>query len=882
MNDPRRQFAAEAVRRGALTKALASAPADGAPAGHASAERTLDGEWTFREAGTGEWLPATVPGTVHTDLLANGRIDDPFYRTNERTVQWVDKKDWEYRTTLDLAPETLGRERIELVFYGLDTYAEVYLNEAPLLRADNMFRTWAADIKTPARAGRNDLRVLLRSPVREGLRRLHALGYSPPAAVECSEIGGLADQKIGMFTRKAPYHYGWDWGPRLVTSGIWRPIRLRAWSGARITDFQIVQRHLSDHEATLTAVFDIDSAMTARAVLELHSPDDPAVAARSEIALLPGAQQARLEFSVREPRRWWTNGLGEPFLYRFHARLCGARIRDCREVRVGLRTLCIVQAPDARGESFYVELNGRAVFMKGANYVPGDSFPTRVCRAVYERVVRSAVDANMNMLRVWGGGIYEDDIFYELCDENGLLVWQDFMFACAMYPGDAAFLDNVREEAIDNVRRLRHHPCIALWVGNNEIDIAWQHDVASGGWGWKERYTPAQRAQLWEGYQSLFHRILPQVVAEHDPQRFYWPSSPLAAWDGGALVAHADLRAPRQSGDIHYWGVWWGRKPFASYRSEIGRFMSEYGFQSFPSLRSIGAFCAPGDHDIFSEALQSHQRCRIGDEAIRAYMAEHYPVPKRFDRFIYVSQILQAQAVRTAIEAHRARMPYCMGSLFWQINDCWPAPSWSSIDYYGRWKALQYFARDAFASVLVSFWPEADVLRVWAVSDRCTDVRLRLTLKLMNFHGRVLAVHVRDLLLAGNSSTLAFTGSIASLLEGRLPQTVLLQARLGADTGIVAENLFYFRPVKELALPCGSPRVRIDEHPAHCDLTLSSPVLIKNLCLETADLEGFFGDNYFDLLPGEPKRVRFTPARPCDAHALRKDLRLMHVAQLLT
>ena len=882
MNDPSRCSPTPAGRPGALEPPLHRGCSAEEHTDVTRAQHPLTGEWIFRKVGTDEWLPATVPGTVHTDLLANGRIDDPFFRTNERTVQWVDKTDWEYRTTLELDPEILAQERLELLFHGLDTYAEVYLNEAPILRADNMFRTWVADITSQARTGRNDLRVLLRSPVREGVQRLQALGYNPPAVVDWSEIGGLGEQKISMLTRKAPYHYGWDWGPRLVTSGIWRPVRLRAWSGARLADLQIVQRYLSEQEARLTAVFDIESTVASRVWLELTRPDDALVEARQEVELAPGSQQVRIDFTIPAPRRWWTNGLGEAFLYRFIGRLEGTQIRDYRAVRVGLRTLRIVQRPDAHGESFYVELNGLPVFMKGANYIPGDSFPTRVSRAVYERVVCSAADANMNMLRVWGGGIYEDDLFYELCDEHGLLVWQDFMFACAMYPGDAAFLDSVRAEAIDNVKRLRHHPCIALWVGNNEIDIAWQNDVPAGGWGWKEHHTPAQRAQLWEAYQTLFHRILPQVVAEHDPQRFYWPSSPLAAWDGGERIVHANLAAARQSGDIHYWGVWWGGKPFASYRSAIGRFMSEYGFQSFPSLRSIGAFCTAEDYDIFSEVLQAHQRSRIGNGTIRAYMAQEYPVPERFDQFIYVSQVLQGAGVRTAIEAHRASMPYCMGSLFWQINDCWPAASWSSIDYYGRWKALHYFAREAFASVLVSFWPDADELRVWTVSDRRSDTLARLTLRLMDFHGAVLAVNTRTLSLTANSSTLALTESIANLLEGRVPQALVLQARLATDDGACAENLYYFRPVKELALPPGSPEVRIDAHATHCDLTLTSSVLIKNLCLETSGIDGSFGDNYFDLLPGEPKRVRFTPVCACGAQALKEDLKLTHMAQLLS
>ena len=845
---------------------------------YASRERALDGPWSFREAGSCDWLPATVPGTVHTDLLDNGKIDDPFYRTNERDVQWVDKVDWEYRTVLELDADTLSRERVELVFYGLDTYAQVFLNERPILSAANMFRTWTADIKQSARAGRNELSVLLRSPVREGLRRLQDFGYNPPAVVDWSEIGGLGEQKISMFTRKAPYHYGWDWGPRLVTSGIWRPVRLRAWSGARITGLQISTRHLCEDQAALTVVCDIDSNVAAPAILELRSPTDATIGVRTEVRLAAGPQRVSMDFLIRAPRLWWTNGLGEPFLYDFTAHLAGAQLRDRCDLRVGLRTLRVVRAPDADGTSFHFELNGRPVFMKGANYIPNDSFLPRVSHSVYERVVRAAAESNMNMLRVWGGGVYEDDLFYDLCDRNGILVWQDFMFACVMYPGDVEFLDNVRREAIDNVRRLRHHPCIALWTGNNEIDVAWQHDAPGGGWGWKESYPPAQREQLWSAYRALFHEILPQVVSEHDPQRFYWPSSPLAAWDGGERVVHADLRAPQQSGDVHYWGVWWGQKPFASYRSEIGRFMSEYGFQSFPSLRSISAFCTPDDYDILSEVLQAHQRSRIGNGTIRAYMAEEYRVPERFQHFIYVSQVLQAHGVRTAIEAHRARMPYCMGSLYWQINDCWPASSWSSMDYHGRWKALQYAARAAFADVAISFWPDGDALTVWVVNDRRTDAVARLTLRLMDFYGTPLAVRTCTFRMPANRSTPAFTGSIRELLGEAPPQSVLLQARLDTAIETLAENLYFFRPVKELALPHGAPEVRVVAHTRHCDLKLSSRVLLKDLYLDATGIDGFFSDNYFDLLPGEPRTVRFMPESRINARRLERQLTNMHMA----
>ncbi|HUO03013.1 MAG TPA: hypothetical protein VMU31_09555, partial [Rhizomicrobium sp.] len=490
--------------------------------------REVSGPWQFREAGLGEWLAATVPGTVHTDLLANGKIPDPFYRTNERDLQWIDKKDWEYRTTLTLDAAALAHTHLELCFDGLDTCADVFLNDMPVLTADNMFRRWTADIKPHARTGANALRVLFHSPVKEGLKRLRAAGYPLPAVDDWSEIGGLGDTKISMMLRKAAYHYGWDWGPRFVTSGIWRKVSLRAWSGARIADLTIVQNKVTAAKADLTARFEIVADQAGPAVIALTSPTDPAVGARANIQLKPGLNIGETHVSIAKPKLWWSNGLGEPHLYEFTGRLATANAGDHAHVTAGLRTIRLAQKPDADGASFNVELNGVPVFMKGANYIPNDNFLPRVTPAIYERRVRSAADTHMNMLRVWGGGIYEDDVFYDLCDRHGILVWQEFAFACLMYPGDPEFLDNVRAEAVDNIRRLRNHACIALWVGNNEIDTAWQNDVPDGGWGWKQEYNQAQRDQLWATYKTIFYHILPDAAAANDPSRFYWPSSPLA------------------------------------------------------------------------------------------------------------------------------------------------------------------------------------------------------------------------------------------------------------------------------------------------------------------------------------------------------------------
>lgn len=852
---------------------------------HAQSARKPDGRvlsegWTFREAGSGDWLPATVPGTVHTDLLANGKIEDPFYRTNERDQQWIDKKDWEYATSFDLDAATLNHDHVELVFEGLDTYADVYVNDKRVLQADNMFLTWTADIKPYARAGRNDLRILFRSPIKIGLKKLDALGYNPPATNDQSENGGLGDKKVSVFTRKAGYHYGWDWGPRFVTSGVWRPVRVRAWNTARIADLNIVQDSLTDAVANLTAVFEIVADAAGEASIELACPDDAHIGQRQTVHLEPGLNTLSLKFEVANPKRWWSNGLGEAHLYRFTGRLKAGDQVDQREVRTGLRTLRIVQKPDAEGASFYVELNGVPVFMKGANYIPNDSFLPRVTRETYARVVRSVVDTHMNIIRVWGGGVYEDDILYDLCDENGILVWQDFMFACSMYPNDPALMDSIRREAEENVKRLRGHACLAIWVGNNEIDTAWQNDVPNGGWGWKQKYTQDQRDEMWAAYQTIFYDILAQTVAKLDPQRLYWPSSPLAAWDGHT-VTHADVTAPKQSGDIHYWDVWWGQKPFENYRTHIGRFMSEYGFQSFPEFRTIEAYAKPEDYDIFSEVMQAHQRSSIGNGTIKNYMQRDYKVPKDFRQFLYVGQVLQAEGIKVAMEAHRAHRDYCMGSMFWQINDCWPVASWSSIDYFGRWKAQQFYARKSYAPVLVSVWRDGAAISVHVVNDRLKDIGAELLLEVMDFHGKVLKTIRQPLTLKANAAATPYKTDVYDLLSGFLPTGVLVRARLRAGKDVLAEDRLYVRPVKDLVLPDAKITTKVKAlGEGEFAIGLTSDALAKNLYLSFDDTDGVFSDNYFDLMPGETAIVTFKPAKAMTAAEIERDIKMMHMAQI--
>jgi beta-mannosidase len=850
----------------------ASSGGAGSPSGqtlHASVE--LAGPWWFRPAGDvsgaadggqdagAGWLPATVPGCVQTDLLANGRIADPFDGMNERDLQWIDKQAWEYRTTFAVDDALLARQRIELDFQGLDTYAEVWLNGKSILSANNMFRQWRVAAKRHLRAGDNTLVVRFLSPITQVQAVYDRLGYALPAAND------QATPMVSMFTRKAPYHYGWDWGPRFVTMGIWRAVRLEAWDGARIDDLQVIQAELTDARATLLVKVTVAAARRGRGRVTLAVA--PLGAAPAGDASLPvasvaiegplkvGANLLQVEVTIAEPRRWWPNGLGTAHLYTVEAALSVDGVaRDARRRRIGLRTLEVVHRDDQHGKSFTVHVNGAPVFMKGANYVPADSFLPRITDQRYRWLLRSAADAHMNMLRVWGGGIYEDDRFYDLCDELGILVWQDFMFACSMYPGDESFVENVRQEAIQNVRRLRNHPSLALWAGNNEMEVAWAE------WGWQEKFHLPKAAQkkIWKDYKRIFHQLLPRVVAENDPGRFYTRSSP---------SANDDARPANQLGfgDMHYWGVWHAEAPYQQYAENTSRFMSEYGFQSFPELATVARYARPADFQIDAPVMLSHQRHPRGNQLVRVYMERDFRPPKDFASFLYVSQVLQATVIKYAAEAHRRRMPYNAGSLYWQLDDCWPVASWSGIDYFGRWKALHYFARRFFAPVLASVIEEGGAVRVYGVSDRRTDTPARLALRLLDFDGRELWRHDGDVTLAANASQLYFSAPKAEILRGADQARVVLVAELLAGEGgeVLGRGLHYFAATKDLDLPEPALHVEVvaaQSAGAPATIRVTARRLARAVRVE-ADAEageGMFSDNYFDLLPGQTVTVAWS------------------------
>ncbi|SFE25479.1 beta-mannosidase [Paenibacillus algorifonticola] len=833
-------------------------------------EQWTIGNWRFKEQEQGEWLPAVVPGCVHTDLIQNGKLTNPFYGTNEKDAQWVDKKDWEYESSFQPSPEQLAGAKQELVFEGLDTYADVYLNGSHILAADNMFRTWRVDVTDIVTAGDNQLRILFRSPIKEDLPKLAQLGYALPAPNDQSEVGGLDDQKISVFARKAPYHYGWDWGPRFVTSGIWRPVYLEGWSYARITDVYIRQDEVRAELAKLTAVIELEADRECDVMLKLASSDNSMFSGHSA-SLAAGKQTIEIPFEVENPRLWWCRGLGKPELYTFQIECWHSNneVRyDSHKVTTGLRTIRLVRQQGEVGTSFYMELNGVQVFAKGANHIPNDSFTTRVGYDRYKHEIVSAVQANMNMLRVWGGGFYEEKAFYELCDQYGLLVWQDFMFACSMYPGDEAFLRSVQLEAEDNIKRLRNHPSIALWCGNNEIDTAWSHYIPDGGWGWKKAYTQEQQNKLWADYEAIFHRILPEAVASLSAGIDYWPSSPMVDLTGDR-AQHSD--ASSTSGDIHYWGVWHNVEPFENYNRYVGRFMSEYGFQSFPEYKSVRSYAEEADMELESTVMLAHQKNGAGNRLIKQYMEMYMSEPKDFPAFLYMSQILQAEAMKTAIEAHRRRKPYCMGSLYWQMNDCWPVASWAGMDYYGRWKALQYYAARSFADCLLSVddRKEEGEISFHIVSDQLVPVQGQLRLRLYSFSGELLGEQSAPVRVRANAAANVLTLQRLELLGAADTAASVLLAELLDETDgrTLASELHYFEPMKDITLAHAELKITESEHNGCTQWALETNTLAKGVWL-TCEREGRFSDNFFDLLPGTVKTVTFIPHNLGDFNAV--------------
>ncbi|SDI20424.1 beta-mannosidase [Chryseobacterium jejuense] len=785
-------------------------------------ERSLSSEnWTFKNSKDKNWLPAKIPGTVHLDLMANKIIPDPFKDENEKKVQWVENEDWDYQTNFEISFKEFDYDHIDLVFNGLDTFSEIYLNGKLLRKTDNMFRKWEIPVKEYLKQGKNLLQIKFKSAVNEGKELAKKVPFTMPESPR-------------SFVRKAQYQFGWDWGPRLVTAGIWKEVKLEFWGNAKVKNIQVQQKSLSDTEAEISFNMNIFAEEEGeyftwfnlnRGIHRFH--------------LNKGQNTIILPYKIKDPKRWQPNGRGTPHRYATKITLYKKGGRIIRDINVtyGLRDIELVQEKDEKGKSFYFKVNGNPLYIKGTNWIPADSFSPRITEEKYQKLIKAAKEANMNMIRIWGGGIYEDEEFYKACDENGILVWQDFMFAGSFYPADNEFLDNVKEEVKDQINRLQNHPSIALWCGNNEIDEA----IVNWGYQKQFKYSKEDSLQVWKDYKKLFHEVIPNTMKQSlTPDRnLYWPSSPSIGWGHKESLTE---------GDSHYWGVWWGEQPFEVYNEKVGRFMSEYGFQGMPTLATTKSmFSGVSDLDLQNPTIKAHEKHARGWEIINKYMERDYKIPTGFVKYNYVSQLLQAKGMQIAIEAHRRAKPYNMGTLYWQLNDCWPVVSWSSIDYLGNWKAFHYQAKRSFEPVLISVAESNKAYGIYLISDLLKEIKADVKFELIDFEGKSLwkSNIIKD--LKADVSEKIFSINKTDWAKFDLSKAVLKISSDTEDTKF--EKLFF--PTKPKDLKLSKPNITIKKI-SPTEIEVSTDVLAKDVYLIG---DAHFSDNFFDLLPGTSKRI---------------------------
>jgi beta-mannosidase len=819
--------------------------------------------WVFRQSSPGEaaappaWHPAQVPGDVHLDLLRNGTIPDPFYRDNEAKLQWVEQAGWEYRQIFRATPATLAYAHVEVVFEGLDSACEVLVNGIPVIHADNAFLAWRAELRPLLHQGDNE--ILVRFP--------------PPLASAAVRAGQdpwreRTHTEEKTYIRKPAYEFGWDWGPRFVTSGIWRPVHLELWNSARIADTYVHQRDVSAEVAHVDVEVEIESSEEGAGQLTVSwGAGQPASLVKRPVLLRAGRNTLDVPVEIPRPKLWWPAGYGEPSLYSFDVELARAgSVMDRAGVHAGLRSVVLRRERDPWGRSFEFLINGVPFYAKGADLIPFDSFPSRVTAERYRQALESAREANMNMVRAWGGGYYETDEFYDLCDRLGIAVWQDFMFGNDWQPSTYDFQAGVEREAVYQLRRLRNHPSIVLWAGNNETESAFH-------WKGRDQLPDDVRLHMWQGYLTLFSGVIARTVARLDPETPYWPSSPSSDYEE---------TSPRfESGDTHDWTVWHGRADFAAYESHFPRFMTEFGFQSFPELRTVEAFTLSADRaGIFTDVMQAHQKNSAGNSIIDDYMRRYYGEPRDFPTFLYASQVLQAEAVKVGAEHLRRLRPRNMGSIYWQLNDCWPVASWSSIDYFGRWKALQYYARRFYAPLLVSPHLEEGEVSVYVVSDRTRPVTAQLRLRVMDFRGRILRQQEAPVEIPPQSSRSYVQVPLEEILQGSDADAAALvvAAELAADGRPLSSNLLYLAPTRNIHLPRAAVTTELSGSGGNYHLRLSSPVLARSVYVSFGGNEARLSDNYVDLLPGESLDLAITSSATLEE--LRSSLKTISLADV--
>lgn len=783
---------------------------------------TLNGTWQLSAGHRSlESVDMQIPGTVLSGLLAAGKIKDPFYRTNEDATRALFWKDYVFTRTFDVDEELLAQQHIVLVCEGLDTLAEISINGTFLAKTDNMHRTWKFQAKKLLHPGKNEIQIVFRSV----LRFIEDYPYEAHKKINYIPCGSM---KGNQLLRKAHSMFGWDWGPQTIDAGIFRDIYLQGYSHARIEDIRIHQQH-AKNVSVQTSITLSESVPGQKLCVEL-SEDGADKPLQTKLCKTNADGVAAVDFVIENPKLWWPNDYGDQPLYIVRTTLLDEDGTSLESItrRIGLRTLTISQEKDEWGNEFAFCVNGVKIFTRGGNYIPDDCLYTRITEKKLDYILESCRRAHFNCVRVWGGGYYPSDAFYDLCDEKGLIVWQDLMYACNVYDVTDAFAENCRQETYDNVRRLRHHASLGLWCGNNEIESAWDH------WGDFQKETPYLRAD----YIRLFEEVLPKAVQEADGETFYWHSSPSS---GGCFDNPDDANR----GDTHYWDVWHGQKPFTDYRKYFFRFCSEFGFQSFPCAKTVNSFTLEDDRNIFSRVMESHQKNNAANGKMLYYLSENLRYPKDLTHLLYASQVLQGMAIKYGVDHWRRNRGRCMGTLYWQINDDWPAPSWSSIDYFGRWKALHYMAQKFYAPHAVSMTLEDHRCHVYFSNESFETTEYSLTLSIRDLSGNVLETYETK----GNSPAFsAIETAVVDICSWEdQKDDVFLEAVIHTKDQKVLKDVETLVPYKYLNLKSPVISTEAEETNDAFILHISSDCFAPFVALDFDDADVIFSDNFFHL-----------------------------------
>ena len=783
---------------------------------------TLNGTWQLSAGHRSlESVDMQIPGTVLSGLLAAGKIKDPFYRTNEDATRALFWKDYVFTRTFDVDEELLAQQHIVLVCEGLDTLAEISINGTFLAKTDNMHRTWKFQAKKLLHPGKNEIQIVFRSV----LRFIEDYPYEAHKKINYIPCGSM---KGNQLLRKAHSMFGWDWGPQTIDAGIFRDIYLQGYSHARIEDIRIHQQH-TKNVSVQTSITLSESVPGQKLCVEL-SEDGADKPLQTKLCKTNADGVAAVDFVIENPKLWWPNDYGDQPLYIVRTTLLDEDGTSLESItrRIGLRTLTISQEKDEWGNEFAFCVNGVKIFTRGGNYIPDDCLYTRITEKKLDYILESCRRAHFNCVRVWGGGYYPSDAFYDLCDEKGLIVWQDLMYACNVYDVTDAFAENCRQETYDNVRRLRHHASLGLWCGNNEIESAWDH------WGDFQKETPYLRAD----YIRLFEEVLPKAVQEADGETFYWHSSPSS---GGCFDNPDDANR----GDTHYWDVWHGQKPFTDYRKYFFRFCSEFGFQSFPCAKTVNSFTLEDDRNIFSRVMESHQKNDAANGKMLYYLSENLRYPKDLTHLLYASQVLQGMAIKYGVDHWRRNRGRCMGTLYWQINDDWPAPSWSSIDYFGRWKALHYMAQKFYAPHAVSMTLEDHRCHVYFSNESFETTEYSLTLSIRDLSGNVLETYETK----GNSPAFsAIETAVVDICSWEdQKDDVFLEAVIHTKDQKVLKDVETLVPYKYLNLKNPVISTEAEETNDAFILHISSDCFAPFVALDFDDADVIFSDNFFHL-----------------------------------